>query len=342
MLDRIARGAKYLPLNPMNSMNSTTNYHGAAHVGLSKTASTYLQKHYFSVLSRNFWSTQAPFSWPRELNFIFQGNRLWYRDILGGAGRYWSRAERSQHYASVTRLLVPEWRRAARSFAALRDSQWLLSAEGLSGIASDVNALHMSLLKDAGVTKVIFICRQQVSWAISLWRQFLLAEDSFARFVSFETLFGSFEADGVVDLDWNLYIQAMDAEFGADNVLVLPYELLLHDSQAFFRRLNVFLGFAEDALIPDPGTRENPSRTDSVYQGLILDRFFPIDRLPRVRARLHRLFRKFPQWVTNLIKETHSMTLAQETLDALQQRFSAANQRLEARIGINLKQYGYY
>ena len=140
----------------------------------------------------------------------------------------------------------------------------------------------------------------------------------------------------------NLYIQAMDAQFGSDNVLVLPYELLVNDSRNLFMRLNVFLGLAEDALIPDSGVRENPSPTDSMYQGLSLDGIFPFDRLPGLRSKLHLLAAKFPGLVPGFVKREYSMSISPQTLDALQRRMSSANKRLEARIGIDLKNYGYY
>lgn len=289
-----------------------------------------------------FFSTEIPFDWPAALAFVRDGNSLWYDD-LGGGGEVQSRRVRQYQYTERTREYLGHWEDAARSFATSQDGcgPWLSSAEGLCGLSAEVNALHMSLLKLAGVKKVFFVCRQQASWAPSLWRQFLLAEDRFARFVPFETLFGSDEHDGVMDLDWNGYVRAMDAEFGSDNVLVLPYELLVADSTSFFKRLNTFLGLAEDALIPDPEACENPSRKDATYRGLVIDGIFPFDRLPRLRRNLHRLAVRFPLLMPGFIREDHSMSLSNVDLELFQQRFTAANEQLEARLAIDLKDYGY-
>jgi hypothetical protein len=316
---------------------------GMAHVGLPKTASTFLQKHYFPQISSHFWSTQPPFSWPPELNFVFHGNALWYGDLLKG-GKQSSLPERRNRYASLTRSRIAGWRSAAHSFARSRQgsNHWFLSAEGLCGLSQDICALHMALMKEAGVAKVFFVCRQQAGWAKSLWLQFLLAEDRFARFVSFETLFGSSEHEGVVDPDWTHYVQVMDAEFGTQNVLVLPYELLLTDSQMFFRRLNAFLGIPSDALLPDVQQRENVSRNDSVYQGLVVDDWFLFDRMPRLRYRLHRLAKRYHQLIPAYLWHEYPMSVSEEALAAWQRRFVSSNVLLEARIGLDLKAYGYY
>jgi hypothetical protein len=314
-----------------------------AHVGLPKTGSTYLQKHYFSLLQRTFWSTQQPFSWPHELNFLYAGNQLWYQDLIYGDSTI-LRDERSAMYAAATRALVPNWRKNACAFARSTASldSWLLSAEGLCGLSTDITELHMTLLKDAGVSKVLFVCRQQTNWALSLWRQFLLAEDRFARYIPFEELFGTDREPGVVDLDWNQYIKIIDAQFGAKNVLVLPYEFLITDSIGFYKQLNSFFGVSEEVLIAARDARENPSRTDSVYRGLSIDREFPFSRLPRLRRQLHRLSQRHPRFIPECLKMESLMSVPGEINALFKRRFRDSNLCLGKRINFDLGVYGYY
>jgi len=316
---------------------------GFAHIGLGKTGSTFLQKHYFSNLPLNYYSTQPPFDWPPSLQFVTEGNSFWYKDLLNGRA-YLSRSERARRYALATNHRLQQWQNDARSFSIMQEGKgpWLLSSEGLCGLSAQTNALHMSLLKIAGIKKVIFVCRQQANYVKSLWRQLLLAEDRFARFVQFETLFGNSFQEGIFDLDWNFYIQAMDTEFGAENVLILPYELLVTDAASFFQRLNKFFGFTENFFIPNLNAKENPSRSDASYHGLTIDNHFPFNYLPRVRRKLHFLSNQYPR-ILSFIHAKHQLSVNEKVIIDLQQRFAIANQRLEMRIDkINLRDYGYY
>ncbi|MEB3234623.1 MAG: hypothetical protein VKM98_04265 [Cyanobacteriota bacterium] len=315
-----------------------------AHVGLPKTASTYLQRHYFARLPDiKLLTTTAPFDWPRQLNFVWPANWFWYDDLALAQPRL-SQQQRRQRYAARTAKYLRRWRRQASAFAA-RSPQaqpWLISAEGLCGYAPEVNALHMALLKQAGVSKVVFVCRQQARYAQSLWRQFLLAEDRLARYVSFDELFGAADAQGVVGLDWMPYIQAMDAEFGSTNVLILPYELLNADAPDFFRRLNRFLGLPGDALMPESAVRENPSRTDATYRGLVFDSRFPLRDLPWLRRRLHGLAARIGPWLPRALRQDQPMQVSAAALAALQARYGASNAALETRLGLDLRRFGYY
>lgn len=315
-----------------------------AHIGLPKTASTYLQKHYFSLHSIYFFSTQAPFEWPRELNFVFDANYFWYSDLEQNYDAL-SLQDRAARYWALTKTHIGKWSVSASRFAlnAEEYGSWLISAEGLCGLSGEVNKVQLKLLKQAGVKKIFFVCRQQARWAESLWKQFLLAEDRFGRYVPFETLFGEGMLDsGVIESDWMQYIKALDSEFGSDNVLVLPYELLLSDSTDFFRRLNRFLGLEENSFIPDVGVRENVTIKDSTYVGLVLDEVTPFLYMPRIRRWLHRIARRRPWLMPRAIKKEMEVRVSEHVLKEIMSYHGVSNVHLEARIGINLHAYEYY
>ena len=313
-----------------------------AHVGLPKTGSTYLQIHYLGCLDLGaLYSITKPFRWPAALRCIWPANWFWYEN-LRRFDDVMPVDQRHRRFAAKVDACLPRWRRSVRRFAATRrpSGLTLITAEGLSGCVPEVNGLLISLLKQAGVKKLLLVCRQQADYAQSLWRQVLLAEDWLARFVPFETLFGGEEEEGVVGLDWNAYIEPMDDACGAENVLVLPCKCLKTEAPSFFRRAHRFFGFAETALLPKAGVRENPSRLDAAYRGLTWDHRFPFKYVPWVRRRLHRLLGRFPQPLPRTVHTGHSMTLPREALDRLQRRFADANAQLQQRLGIDLRAYG--
>jgi len=315
------------------------NYYGIAHVGLPKTGSTYLQKHYLSKLTLPFFSTQKPFDWPSHLDFVRETNYLWYDDLLSNRIIRDSQQRRISYSANVHKK-IPNWKVDLDHFSNSH-SNWILSAEGLSGLSRDVSSTNMCLLHTSGVRKVIFIFRQQTHWALSLWRQFLLAEDRFARFVPFEDLFGDSHVSGIIDLDWNLYIDSMEERFGPQNVLALPYELLKSDPDNFFQTINVFLGFDGDFLIPDARTRENITRADMLYKGSVLDSYALMSKFPKLRRNVHKTLKNMPViFKKNLVIE-YPLTKNEDYLHIFQNRFRHSNTVLMDRIGYDLRSYGY-
>lgn len=307
-----------------------------AHVGLGKAASTYLQKHYFSKIGQPFFSTQPPFIWPENLGFVFETNKVWYEDILASS-TILSRQEREKTYRNYVGSRFEVWENAAKKFFVQTETQpILLSSEGLSGLSLPIAEHHAKLLKSAGITRIVFITRRQADYAVSLWRQFLLAEDRFARFVPFEALFHADTlGEVVIDMDWIAFIEILDSVFGQENVLVLPYEMLTLYPDNFFVLLNHFLG-VEDSFMPPRDKRENSSCRDEYYRGLKLDHVFPLARMRRVRAWLHRHIRNYP-----FIAQDYSMNIPDESLKRISMRYRQSNLQLEERMSMNLKTYEY-
>ena len=54
---------------------------GVAHIGLTKTGSTYLQNHIFPQLFNIYYSTDTNFKWPNNLDYIRETNRFWLEDL---------------------------------------------------------------------------------------------------------------------------------------------------------------------------------------------------------------------------------------------------------------------
>lgn len=314
-----------------------------AHIGLPKTASTYLQLHYFSSLGLPFYSTQVPFKWPAALDFVYDLNALWYHDLLRGENIE-SRRDREDRYQCDIEERLGSWEVAAHNFMmAHRHCNVLLSSEGLFGIALPVARVNAALLKLAGVERIVFITRRQTNYALSLWRQFLLAEDRFAGFVPFDALFcAAAPSQGVMDLDWASYMEIYDGVFGRENVLALPYEFLISSPQDFYDRCNRFLEVG-GPIAPPQGRRENPSRLDDSYEGLKGDWSLPLSRLPKIRARLHVMFRRYPRMVRMLrIGRSWPMKVPIDCVEHIRLIHRESNERLAERMQIDLSGYDYY
>lgn len=312
-----------------------------AHIGLGKTGTSFIQRHFFNSLEVNFYTTDNN-DWPEEFKFISTTNEAWLSDIYIGNSIY-SNLTRVKAFHHVISRNKNDFYDSMEKFRIKNDeSDYILSAEGLSGLSHEMLQAHLDLLSAAGVEKIIFVCRKQASWAISLWRQFLLSENRFSRFVSFDTLFGNSDLDGVIGLDWDLYIQKLDSQFGRENVLVLPYELLISDAVDFFRRLSFFLGYKKAIIPQNLSIRENLSCVEEIYYGLKFDGVFPFYKLPYLRRKLHRLVDILPVNLTRGIVMMNSMSVDHKELMSLQGRFFSSNRKLDSRIGISLEKFGYY
>ncbi len=314
-----------------------------AHIGLPKAASTYLQLHYFAKIGCPFFSTQPPFAWPEELGFVFETNAVWYADILARS-KFFSREEREQNYQRTVGSSFPKWEMAARRFASQTEGlSALLSAEGLSSLALPIARHHAALLKPAGIGRIVLITRRQTDYAVSLWRQFLLAEDRFARFVTFDTLFcAAAPGQAVVDMEWSSYLEIYDAVFGQDNVLALPYEQLASSPKDFFVHCNRFLG-VDESIAPPSDRQENPSRRDDVYHGLKVDQAIPFVWMPRFRRLLHEVAKHDPSIMRVLgLERAYPMSVATESLDHIRKIHRHGNQRLADRMQMDFGIYGYF
>ena len=181
-----------------------------AHIGLPKTASTFLQLNYFSKFNTKFFSTQDPFKWPLELEFVYLLNKEVekYSNNWGSLDKifidnlkierklnsiYIKHKKRAQHFAEISKSIP----------------KIILSSEGLYGLNYNVNIIQMKLLKHCSIDKVIFIIRNQSEWFKSFWKQIIIKEDRFSKYIKPDDIFGSAENNIGYSMNWLYYIKSI-------------------------------------------------------------------------------------------------------------------------------------
>jgi hypothetical protein len=311
-----------------------------AHIGLPKTASTFLQKHYFSKLPFCFYSTQPPYTWPVEFRFIWTTHLFWYDDLLN-KNALKLRDERIHDFRVAVSKELGGWKKGVRCWArTIERESILLSAEGLCGLSVEITHVHMELLRCAGVEKALFVIRRQDEYALSLWRQLILREDRFSRFVKFATLFGCDNDHPIVELDWSRYVEALHAVFGRENVLVLPYEMMIEARDLFLCRFEYFAELEHGQARPDMGCGENLSSRDETYRGYVMDDWLVFDRVPFLRRAWRRLARSIP-FIKDMGSIIHEIGVSDSMHDFLLTRYRDSNARLQEQIDVDLRDYGY-
>lgn len=215
------------------------------HVGLPKTGTTFLQRHYFTQIS-GYHVISSDELLPRDFSFIYKLNRDADRLPRPPFIRKFRRSE--------SRLNLKKIRSRITRFKKNSDLPILLSCEGLAGISFSPlrNNLEVSLLLKAvlDVDKVILTIRRQDLYAQSLYRQLVFEENRFGRFVEPENFISTkpqpTAISSAVELNWLSLYQNYVSIFGKENVLCLPYEEMIYDLPVFIERINAFLGVTPD------------------------------------------------------------------------------------------------
>jgi hypothetical protein len=226
------------------------------HIGYPKCASTALQVNYF---------TKHP--------------ELFYLGPYNGGLTF------DYYNSDVTNLVEIDWRlmkdfgydrekaantirKCHRDFLASRKKKFGFSFESLAftmhhDIDVTQKAQRMAEVFGHG-TKIVIVIRNQFDLIKSLYRELIIVglTSTYHKFISdiFYNKFRSFVFDFNFFKMHGLYAQ----HFGAENVLVLPYEQLKHEPKAFFEALSGHLGVKPGIITSIP--RENESRSEAFYE----------------------------------------------------------------------------
>ncbi len=212
-----------------------------AHVGIQKTGSTWLQNGLFYDHPQLQMMGEMPRGYPlADLNRLVQD--LFAEDVDYSAWR--ADFERQQTRFDAHRLLG-------------------MSNEQLGGHVWDTDggirtADHMKTL--CGDLQIILVLRNPVQWLQSAYQQTIKVGMMAHRFDVFLT-HPDYQADVLRRLQYHRLIEAYRARFS--QVLVLPFELLRDDAQAFVDAIADFL--AIDRYTPRLDTRRNPAVQPLLY-----------------------------------------------------------------------------
>jgi hypothetical protein len=205
-----------------------------AHIGLPKTASTFLQSEYFSNL-KGFTCYSPEFNLPNQFKHLFELNKPYDGVFAGDLIKV-----RYNHNINIG--MDKDF--INNSFG----DQYILSSEGLTGVGFNYIATFWSnmtyLKKTVGIKKIIFIYRNQADYCESGYKQFVLRENRWKRLINID-VFWKDDASGVGNyrtLKWNRIILDLYDYFGKENVCALPFEYFQDCPRDFIGRLNDFIG----------------------------------------------------------------------------------------------------
>ncbi len=305
------------------------------HVGLHKTATTFLQESFFGAL-KNATFVHAPHRLGPNPNPI----QRFVAELL---------------FRNAATLDVPAHRKAIEAFVDAQPGLTIVSSEALFGwpFENHVNfRTNADLLAEVMPgAKIWLVLRRQDTWLESAYSQVLKQglSTSASRFTNYaDGAFGDFNWNiyrgpnlDVRDLDWGPYVRHYQRRFGAANVHVQPFEAFVADPAGF---LGSFCEFAGVPLHVPP-SRE---RVNAAYSPLSAWTARALNTIPlAVKMSLKR-------WVS---PQMHPAALLNRTLDPWLRRRSImpaaikeaalelhrpANEALAGLINAELGRYGYF
>lgn len=312
------------------------------HVGLHKTATSFLQERVFPQLPGVAFV--HPLHYPQPSDGPIE------RFMLEVFFRNAACIDLERH-----RTAIHAWLAEVEQDTVLISSEAIVGwpIENHSNLANNSELLQ-SMFPNA---RVILVVRRQDKWVESAYAQLLKAgfSTSIERYVNWNSGTGTFDPYNVGlyngpnvdarDLDWAGFDRHYRGRFGESAVLTLPFELFADDAPAFLNELYAFLGV--DAG-PQPDTRERVN-----------------ERWSDVTAGLARLVNKVPMPIKRAIRDRvgnqwHPAALFAKTIDPLLPRRKKSpflpeplarallelhrpdNQALAERIGRDLGAWGYF
>lgn len=220
------------------------------HVGLHKTATTFLQERFFPGLAATF--VHAP-------------------HVLGPAPDPIQRFVHALLFRNAATLDVEAHREAITAFVRARPSPLIVSSEALFGWPFEN---HVNFRTNADVlaevlpeAKIWLVLRRQDHWLESAYSQILKQGLSTSpqrftnyrrgEFVGFNwNIYNGPNLD-VRDLDWTPYVEHYRRRFGVDRVKVQAYEAFVENAQAFLAEFCQFAGVP--LAMPPSEARVNPA-----------------------------------------------------------------------------------
>lgn len=197
--------------------------------------------------------------------------------------------------------------------------------------------------------KVIIIVREQRSMVLSLYRQLVKRGASLGLrdAITSAGAAGYYPRLRIERLRYHVAVQTYLERFGVDNVRVLAYEHLAHDSAAFVHDVISFGAGHDATLAPPRGQRENVG-----YRGLTLETRRQLNKASaenyngpggphwsfRAAQRATLLADRFLPAAAHEAREAAYRTVVE---DEVGDRFNESNRRLAELTGLDLAGLGY-
>ncbi len=304
------------------------------HIGLSKCASTYLQKIIFPGI----------------------GN---YSDVA-------SSPDEDKYHLLRPGMKPEEYRRivAKHMVNPIPESKWLVIScedytellfKGFADVFFKWKSMQRELyhFSNAVITeniartypqaRIIVVIREQLDWAVSRYKMIYR---------------GGKTSSSIDDLlsepleGYDIMIERYQNRFGKENVLVLPLEMMRHDRANFIKSITGFIGTDFKTVAPDIKVNAAPDLKHTVEYERLKNRWRlnirhafwltpPVQFIMQVMARLLVAFLK-PFFILRYGASKYNVSPSAETIQRLKPVLESSNRRLEKLTGLNLAQYGYF
>lgn len=300
------------------------------HIGMPKTATSYLQKNFFPLLELQYLGKHydsAIDSRKRDREFAKVFSQLFSMQAF---------TDNSTIYREISGFMAPEGK-------VLYSNELICGSSRVNFSNAYQNALHLKKISQDA--KIIFITRRQDTLIESLYRQAIRGgySGSIESFINYRK--GRFERSvpgkgGWMDIysldlySWSLFYREL---FTEERTLILPYEMLKSDKERFLAKISSFM--AVDC--PKPRSDESTNARDS-YAMLNAMRALNICLSKRVQNRINDIlfFDRIFSFLNHIApgREFLSERLAGEILSFCEE----SNEKLSDLIGEDLARYGYH
>jgi hypothetical protein len=251
-----------------------------------------------------------------------------------------------------------EMRRRYAPFVARAEAQnlhFVLSHERLSGYPPSGGYDRVLIAQRLQATfpgaRVLIIIREQISLIRSLYSQYITdgGDLSLARFLDTpEPQLGRMPGFRLEVYEFDRLIAYYQQLFGADRVLVLPFEAMFGDLPAFLRSITDFMALPPPVSMPTVVTnrrRPVPMQTmqrlgNRLFSNNELSRgaWFAIPRFPR---RFGAFEHAFHALTPGRLETALYARLGRRIREFAGDHYGESNHRTSSLIGVDLKAYGY-
>lgn len=298
------------------------------HIGAHKTGSSFLQQKVFPYLSDTYASGHPIIRQQKDPLMDLQSKLLFASPIL-------------INYDDESRKIF-------EYIEKLEENNILFSNESFFGNPFENYRDHFicadSLKQIFPKAKIFIVFRKQDDWIESLYKLTIqwgknVKINDFLNYKKYRfqntQIWSSFRLNfDVKTIDWLPYIENYMKLYGPENVLALPYELLVKDSCKFLEKFYSFSG------IP----AYYPAQIDYVNRGYSFISAYSaifLNKLPLTEKQRGKISFFFQNYLDKKIYIPYQF-IDEKKRNKIMKYYKNANMELEKALGINLQEYNYY